>query len=80
MIEKKSKPKTNLVPEILKLEGQIKELEDKLKNLINEYMGFLQKNSYIPGFILAELNQNPEKIIDALADRFLTLFRPPDFR
>jgi len=39
-------------------------LEDKLKNLINEYMGFLQKNSYIPGFILAELNQNPEKIIE----------------
>jgi AcrR family transcriptional regulator len=39
-------------------------LEDKLKNLINEYIGFLQKNSYIPGFILAELNQNPEKIIE----------------
>jgi AcrR family transcriptional regulator len=39
-------------------------LEDKLKNLINEYIGFLQKNSYIPGFILAELNQNPDKIIE----------------
>jgi AcrR family transcriptional regulator len=39
-------------------------LEEKLKNLINEYIGFLQKNSYIPGFILAELNQNPEKIIE----------------
>ena len=39
-------------------------LEEKLKNLVNVYIGFLQKNSYIPGFILAELNQNPEKIID----------------
>jgi len=39
-------------------------LEEKIKNLINEYIGFLQKNSYIPGFILAELNQNPEKIIE----------------
>ena len=39
-------------------------LKKKLKNLINEYIGFLQKNSYIPGFILAELNQNPDKIID----------------
>ncbi len=39
-------------------------LEIKLKNLISEYIGFLQKNSYIPGFILAEMNQNPEKIID----------------
>jgi len=39
-------------------------LEEKLKNLINEYICFLQKNSYIPGFILAELNQNPDKIIE----------------
>ena len=39
-------------------------LEDKLKNLINEYISFLQENAYIPGFILAELNQNPEKIIE----------------
>ena len=39
-------------------------LEEKLKNLVSEYIGFLQKNSYIPGFILAELNQNPEKIIE----------------
>jgi AcrR family transcriptional regulator len=39
-------------------------LEEKIKNLINEYIGFLQKNSYIPGFILAEINQNPGKIID----------------
>jgi AcrR family transcriptional regulator len=39
-------------------------LEEKLKNLINEYISFLQKNSYIPGFILAEINQNPGKIIE----------------
>jgi TetR/AcrR family transcriptional regulator len=41
-------------------------LEEKLKTLIGDYIGFLQKNSYIPGFILAELNQNPEKIIDVI--------------
>jgi AcrR family transcriptional regulator len=39
-------------------------LEDKLRNLIKEYIGFLQKNSYIPGFIIAEINQNPQKIIE----------------
>jgi molecular chaperone GrpE len=42
MIEKKSKPKTNLVPEILKLEGQIKELEDKLTRSLADYAN-LQK-------------------------------------
>jgi len=39
-------------------------MEEKLTNLIHEYIGFLQKNSYIPGFILAEMNQNPEKIFE----------------
>jgi TetR/AcrR family transcriptional regulator len=39
-------------------------LEEKLKNLINEYISFLQKNSYIPGFILTEISQNPGKIIE----------------
>jgi TetR/AcrR family transcriptional regulator len=38
--------------------------EEKLTNLIREYIVFLQGNSYIPGFILAEMNQNPQKIID----------------
>jgi TetR/AcrR family transcriptional regulator len=38
-------------------------LEEKLANLVNVYISFLQKNSYIPGFILTEMNQNPSKII-----------------
>ena len=38
--------------------------EEKIQKLVNEYIGFLQQNSYIPGFILAELNQNPEKIAE----------------
>jgi TetR/AcrR family transcriptional regulator len=39
-------------------------LEEKITNLIGEYIGFLQKNSHIPGFVLNELSHNPEKIID----------------
>jgi AcrR family transcriptional regulator len=39
-------------------------LDDKITNLVGAYIGFLQKNSYIPGFILAEMNQNPQKIIE----------------
>jgi len=44
--------------------GSDDSLEDKLRKMIEEYIGFLQKNSYIPGFILAEMNQNPEKIVE----------------
>jgi AcrR family transcriptional regulator len=39
-------------------------LDEKLSNMIREYIGFLQKNSFIPGFILSEINQNPDKIIE----------------
>jgi AcrR family transcriptional regulator len=39
-------------------------LDEKITNLVGAYIGFLQKNSYIPGFILAEMNQNPQKIIE----------------
>ena len=42
MTEKKPKQKANLVPEILKLEGQIKELEDKLTRSLADYAN-LQK-------------------------------------
>ncbi len=42
MTNKKTKNKTNLVPEILKLENQIKELEDKLTRSLADYSN-LQK-------------------------------------
>lgn len=42
MTEKKSKKKTNLVPEILKMEGQIKDLEEKLARSLADYAN-LQK-------------------------------------
>ncbi len=42
MKNKKTKNKTNLVPEILKLESQIKELEDKLTRSLADYSN-LQK-------------------------------------
>lgn len=42
MTNKKTKNKTNLVPEILKLESQIKELEDKLTRSLADYSN-LQK-------------------------------------
>jgi len=38
-------------------------LEQKLRNIISEYIGFLQKNSHIPGFIIEEVNHDPERIL-----------------
>jgi TetR/AcrR family transcriptional regulator len=37
-------------------------LEEKIRSIFHDYISFLQKNSYIPGFILAELHKNPERL------------------
>jgi TetR/AcrR family transcriptional regulator len=37
-------------------------LEEKVKYFFSDYISFLQKNSYIPWFILNTIHQNPEKI------------------
>jgi TetR/AcrR family transcriptional regulator len=37
-------------------------LEEKIRLIFNDYISFLQKNSFIPLFILAEMQRNPEKL------------------
>ncbi|MDO8998131.1 MAG: TetR family transcriptional regulator [Bacteroidota bacterium] len=38
-------------------------LEMKIDLMVEEYMNMLSKNSYLPRFVLNELNKNPEKFI-----------------
>jgi len=54
MTNKKTKNKTNLVPEILKLEKQIKDLEDKLTRALADYAN-LQKRQQEQSQLFATL-------------------------
>lgn len=50
---------------------------DKIKHLINVYIDVFMQNPYLPGFVLNEINQNPEglhKIIEAELENTLTAF------
>jgi TetR/AcrR family transcriptional regulator len=38
-------------------------LEEKIRLVFHDYITFLQKNSYIPLFILTEMRKNPEKLV-----------------
>jgi TetR/AcrR family transcriptional regulator len=40
--------------------------EEKIRYIFNDYIGFMQKNPYIPSFILNEINHNPSRITDLL--------------
>jgi TetR/AcrR family transcriptional regulator len=42
--------------------GEALPLEEKIRLIFNDYISFLQQNSYIPGFILTEIRQNPKKL------------------
>lgn len=37
-------------------------LEDKIRHVFHEYIGFVQQKPYIPAFILGELHRSPERI------------------
>ncbi|MGE7776614.1 TetR/AcrR family transcriptional regulator [Chitinophaga sp. NPDC101104] len=38
-------------------------LEDKIQSVIGSYIGSISENPYLPLFILNEINQNPDRII-----------------
>jgi TetR/AcrR family transcriptional regulator len=42
--------------------GEEAPLEEKIRLIFRNYIGFLQENSYIPGFILTEMRKNPERL------------------
>jgi TetR/AcrR family transcriptional regulator len=48
--------------------GKEDSFEEKIHSIFNDYISFLQKNSYIPGFILAELRQNPERLTEVFKE------------
>jgi len=50
------------------------DLFDKIRFFFDRYIGFLQENSFLPGFILHELNQNPDRLIEFFKNAGI---RPP---
>ncbi|MBE0638342.1 MAG: TetR/AcrR family transcriptional regulator [Bacteroidales bacterium] len=48
----------------------------KLEIFVHNYIGIIIENPYLPGFVLHELSQNPQRLADLLSNR---LNRIPDF-
>lgn len=56
-----------------KLIGQVKQglrgdmnLHDKIAFFIDQYIGLLEKNPYLPLFVINELSKNPDRFLDKL--------------
>src|SRR5689334_9313447 len=51
--------------------GSDLELEDKVRRLIDIYLDQLSRTPYVPGYVISELNQHPERAL-----QFLDAVRP----
>ena len=55
-----------LFKKIFSIVGSTIPFEEKIRYILNDYIGFMQKNPYIPSFILNEINHNPARIADLM--------------
>jgi TetR/AcrR family transcriptional regulator len=55
-----------LFKKIFSVVGSNIPFEEKIRYIFSDYIGFMQKNPYIPSFIINEIHHNPARITDLL--------------
>ena len=58
-----------MAPKIVKIINTDEHLFVKIENFTNKYIGFISKHSYMPLFIINELNRNPNLLKDVFKNR-----------
>ncbi len=48
---------------------------EKIEDFVDSYISFIEKNPFVPGFILHEMNHNPERLEDIVSHLFENLPR-----
>lgn len=46
-------------------------LEEKLEKFINQYIGIISKNAFLPIFLISEMNKHPDRFVDAILPKDL---------
>jgi len=59
-----------MAPKIIKIIEKDEHLFDKIRNFTDKYISFISKHSFIPTFIIHELNRNPDMIKDIFISKF----------
>lgn len=59
-----------MAPKIIKIIETDEHLFDKIRNFTDKYITFISKHSFIPAFIIQELNRNPDMIKDIIISKF----------
>lgn len=59
-----------LAPKLRKIVEKDEPLFDKIRNFTHNYISFISKHSYLPNFIIQELNRNPALIQTTFSKEF----------
>jgi TetR/AcrR family transcriptional regulator len=65
----------NFFPKVFHMVNTDLPLFEKIENFVSGYLTFLQNNRCIPGFILGELAQNPQRLKDFFSENGI---KPPE--
>lgn len=58
-----------MLPRVWRILGSDASLPDKVRQVVEVELAFLSERPYLPGYVVAELNFNPERIQRLFADR-----------
>ena len=58
----------SLAPKVVSIIQTDEHLFDMIKKFTNEYITFMSKNSFIPSFVICELNRNPEILKNIISE------------
>lgn len=58
-----------MAPKINTILNSDLELEEKIKSLTHNYISFVIKHPYLPGFVIQELNSNPEFVTTLISEK-----------
>ncbi len=61
------------LPDSIRIFEKDASLFDKIKTFTNEYISLLQRNPFLPMFVLHELSRKPKKLVDAFSKLLNTL-------
>ncbi len=59
----------SLVPIIIQVLNGEKPLFQKIREFADQYISFIQNHPYLPGFIMNELSQNPDRIVNMTVNK-----------
>jgi len=59
-----------MAPKLRQIIEKEEPLFDKIRNFTDNYISFISKHSYLPSFIIQELNRNPEILEDVFIEKF----------